>query len=711
MKLRLSGSAFGNKPGAVAFCPLHPRAILPLLTILSLVPVSPAFAQTVPRQSAGSVSTVSRQQVIDSPDQNVEEVVGSVPNVNQLGYSAQSQPPASNSISMRGLGGGTREGGISRALVTMDGMPLNDPFFGYIQWSRAPLDDIDHIQIARGGQSMLRGNYAEGGVIDIVTLAQTQNNIALNGGGGSYGTYRGSISGAYRANDDNLLQAFIEANGTSGYQQIHLPGFPFIVPATSSAVNVHLKDSVTFASDLTAHLSLFYHNDRQRFETPLDRSTQQNLTVSADVTKQFSGSQLLALTFFYGDGIFKSPNSTYSLDSFPPVAPLGFSPPPPTEYLNEIHHVRTHDAGASLVWSQHAPDVLDWRMGVDWHYISGDDHTDHLFLPSHLRGLAETRGGGDQLFAAGFAQVAISPLQGLDVVGGGRIQYLRNLNGYDGSFGGLGEIPSRAYAYFEPRVDARYALPAGFALRGAYYQSYRAPNLADQFYAHAAGLNAELPNPMLKPEKLEGGEAGLDFEQSGFRAQITLYRTEIGNYVVIGRAANAAYAPHGWVITQNQNAASMQAQGIEAEAGWDIGAGFSAHLAYTLADSVLKRNPLDPVTVGRQLLDVPLQTAAAELAYAYAQGARISIEARYTSKTRWFALVANDSDNLRSLAKSNLAINLFGSYPIDRDIDLYASVQNLFNQRYTASGYSAPLSVVVLGAPREMFGGLRLALE
>ena len=69
--------------------------------------------------------------------------------------------PTAYNESMRGLP--TTE---TRMLVMVDGVPVNDPFFGYIQWNRVPLENIDHVEIgARRGGSPLWGNTAMGGVV------------------------------------------------------------------------------------------------------------------------------------------------------------------------------------------------------------------------------------------------------------------------------------------------------------------------------------------------------------------------------------------------------------------------------------------------------------------------------------------------------------------------------------------------------------------
>ena len=57
--------------------------------------------------------------------------------------------------------------GASRAVVLADGIPLNDPFGGWIYWSRVPRTSVNSIEVLRGGASHLYGSAALGGVINI----------------------------------------------------------------------------------------------------------------------------------------------------------------------------------------------------------------------------------------------------------------------------------------------------------------------------------------------------------------------------------------------------------------------------------------------------------------------------------------------------------------------------------------------------------------
>ena len=246
-----------------------------------------------------SVSVITPQDIADSGAIELDDALRNVPGIDLMGYSSDSQHPTSNSLGMRGLGGGAQ--GISRALVMVDGIPINDAFFGYVQWNRVPLDNIGRVEIVRGGGSPLWGNYAEGGVINIVTQPYESDRLTVDASGGSYGTYRVGATGTYRLDDQNALDLFAGANGTSGYQQVPVyERTPFNVPSSSDAVNFHARDS--FEGDgLTAHLGFDYHDNHQRLETLLDTNSQQNFTVSGDVARQFGADASLALTLFYED--------------------------------------------------------------------------------------------------------------------------------------------------------------------------------------------------------------------------------------------------------------------------------------------------------------------------------------------------------------------------------------------------------------------------
>jgi iron complex outermembrane receptor protein len=76
-----------------------------------------------------------------------------------------SDNPGRASVDIRGFG----ENSQGRVLVLVNGRRINRPDLGPINWSQIPMGNIDRIEVVRGAQSALYGDYAVGGVINIIT--------------------------------------------------------------------------------------------------------------------------------------------------------------------------------------------------------------------------------------------------------------------------------------------------------------------------------------------------------------------------------------------------------------------------------------------------------------------------------------------------------------------------------------------------------------
>ena len=55
------------------------------------------------------------------------------------GRSSLSSHPTAQGVSLRGIG----PSGVSRTLVLVDGMPFNDPFGGWVYWTRVPMESVE----------------------------------------------------------------------------------------------------------------------------------------------------------------------------------------------------------------------------------------------------------------------------------------------------------------------------------------------------------------------------------------------------------------------------------------------------------------------------------------------------------------------------------------------------------------------------------------
>ena len=69
--------------------------------------------------------------------------------------------PTTQGISLRGLG----STGASRTLVLWDGVPLNDPFGGWVYWTRVAPESVNQIEVSRGASTSVFGDRAMSGSI------------------------------------------------------------------------------------------------------------------------------------------------------------------------------------------------------------------------------------------------------------------------------------------------------------------------------------------------------------------------------------------------------------------------------------------------------------------------------------------------------------------------------------------------------------------
>ena len=119
---------------------------------------------------------LTREDISQSASQTLDDLLRQVPGFSLFRRSSSLvSHPTTQGVSLRGIG----PSGTSRALVLLDGVPINDPFGGWVYWDRIPLQSIEQVEVVRGGGSSAWGNYALGGVINIITRRPTERAALL----------------------------------------------------------------------------------------------------------------------------------------------------------------------------------------------------------------------------------------------------------------------------------------------------------------------------------------------------------------------------------------------------------------------------------------------------------------------------------------------------------------------------------------------------
>ncbi|MBU0773838.1 MAG: Plug domain-containing protein, partial [Alphaproteobacteria bacterium] len=106
-------------------------------TGLSLPPGTPAYGSVV----------IDRARLQDSASGRIESVLGDVAGFQQFRRSdSRSANPSAQGATLRALGGNAS----SRTLLLLDGVPMADPFFGYIPFNALVPDRLSVVRVARG---------------------------------------------------------------------------------------------------------------------------------------------------------------------------------------------------------------------------------------------------------------------------------------------------------------------------------------------------------------------------------------------------------------------------------------------------------------------------------------------------------------------------------------------------------------------------------
>jgi len=165
-------------------------------------------AESVPAQ----VTVITADDIAGSGATSVVQVLERAPGVS---FMPSMSGPGTETVSMRGFG----ENSFGRVLVLVDGVRLNNPDMQSINWNAVALSDIDRIEILDGGASVLYGNNAVAGVINIITKKT---------GPGAWTTVSGSV-GSFQTNaqrfshqrsaESGMFSIAVEHTGASGYRE------------------------------------------------------------------------------------------------------------------------------------------------------------------------------------------------------------------------------------------------------------------------------------------------------------------------------------------------------------------------------------------------------------------------------------------------------------------------------------------------------------
>jgi len=257
-----------------------------MATDLGTISVTAQRSEAPISESSRAVTVIDRQTIEASHAQNIVDLFKGVPNAlvrDTSGIGAKSQ------VDLGGFG----ESSAANSVVMIDGRRINSPDLSGVDWTQIPLDQIERIEIVHGNGSVLYGQGAVGGVINIITrVPASGGKISVEAG--SFGTTAGRLHAGVATG-----KLRVEANGsglkTDGYRkngqferydgglraEIDLPADSMLYISGNHHVDrAGLPGSLTLAQ---------LQADRRQTNTPNDRSRTTDDYITAGLQASIGG--------------------------------------------------------------------------------------------------------------------------------------------------------------------------------------------------------------------------------------------------------------------------------------------------------------------------------------------------------------------------------------------------------------------------------------
>ncbi|MDB5451956.1 MAG: TonB-dependent receptor [Caulobacteraceae bacterium] len=657
-------------------------------------PVVTPVEVIMPRLPAAASNAAFSVIVLDAADiegrTRIDQALGQAPGVSLFRRNASAPAnPTTQGISLRSIA----PSGAGRALVTVDGVPQNDPFGGWVIWGGLPAELYDGIDIVRGGGAGPYGAGALTGVIDLHERARPGMEVDLRGG--SFDTSRGAAIAETEVGGLDLLLGG-SAGRTAGYIPVRERRGAADRPLSEKDWN--LTGRVTGAlgdSRVSLHVTGFDEHHGSGLVGANARAEGQaaSLSMARGPAPDHLGYRLQAWVR----------QSNLENSSVAVAANRATTTPANNQY-------KTPATGYGLNGAlRGGTSSREWELGADARFTNGDEHELFRFMNG-----AFTRNrvaGGDTSVAGVYAEGTLKRSAWL-LTGGARIDHWGNSNAKrietDTANGAVtlnSPAPDRDGWLPTGRAGLRYQFNDQAYWRSAAYVGFRPPTLNELHRPFRVGNDITEANASLEPERLYGVETAIGWKMAETALEATLFFNRVEDAVTnvtiaagpgtIAGFENAGFIPAGGVLRQRRNAGQIDAYGLEAEASQRISPTLEFRIAGSYTVARVDGGSDAPQLTGLRPAQAPRATATASVNWRPIERLSFDVRGRYET-SRY-----EDDQNVRKLHPGGTVDARVG-WRLTDAVELYAAGDNLFSDAVqtgqTADGvysYGQPRTVVI----------------
>jgi outer membrane receptor protein involved in Fe transport len=649
------------------------------------VTVTATRTQTRLGDVAGSLVVLSSADLSTTAAATLDDALRQVPGFTLFRRSgSRTANPTTQGVSLRGVGAS----GASRALVMADGIPLNDPFGGWVYWGRVPLESVERIEVLRGGASSLYGSSALGGVVNIITRRPNANALSLEAAYGNQGTGEASLfaTGKRDGWGASLGADFFRTRGYRLVDERERGSVDLPAGVRRSTIELTIDRRLNERGRLFLRGSLFGEARTNGTPLQINRTHTRQLSAGLDWQQPVAGS--FTLRFFGGTQVY---DQTFS----------AVSPDRKTETLTRLQRSPSQSRGFSAQWSRALGQHQTLVAGIEAQEVRGA--SDEIsFAAGRPTSLADA--GGRQRNMGIFIEDLINQGARLLFRVGARVDSWRNTDAFQATrpliqtaAAVTNIFPDRAETAFSPQGSLLYRLTDRLSLNASVYRAFRAPTLNELYRGFRVGDVLTLANESLRAERLTGGEAGGQFNLPDGRLNLrtTFFWTE-----VVRPVANVTLNVTPVLITrQRQNLGRTRSRGLELEMDAPLTSTWSVSGGYLFVDATVLEFPANSQLTGKQLPQVPRHSFTFQTRYMNPSLFTLAFQGRASSSQ------FDDDQNLFPL-DSYFTLDAYLARRVTPRLELFLAAENLFNQRYTVGR----TPVRTLGPPLLFRAGFRLRL-
>ena len=708
--VRADGFAEKQQP----FNPGDVEVVLSPATVFENVVVSTSRTEQRLGNVPASVSVLTSEMIDASPAIIADDVLRQVPSFSLFRRtSAIAAQPTTQGVSLRGIG----PSGQSRTLVLFDGVPFNDPFGGWVYWTRIPMMTVEQIELTEDAASSLYGNYAMGGIINIMTARPSRRTIEVRPQYGNKGTPKFDFFASDRW---NKFGASVEGS------LLDTNGFPIVAerergPIDNNADVDYSNLTAKFEYDPntnihTAMRASFFDEDRNNAKVGELNDTRWT-AVSGSVRALMPDSSALQGQIFVDNedahfNFFAVPNAATTRD---------------TVRLTTDQRVPVNGLGGSVQWTKVFGTKHVFTAGTDIRQIDGDSEedvyapvlpavpgADGVTLPSTLS--IYRISGGTQRSVGGFVSDIFTPMDKLVLTLSARIDSWKNFNGHRNETNAVtGQptpnhapaLPDKSDSAFSPRVAALYKFHPQVTGWAAFNTGFRAPTLNELYRQFSLGQQVTRANDQLGPERLKGGEIGLNVAPAkNLTARLTWFDNRVDNPISnVTTGVNQA---------QRRNLGATRIHGVQTDVEYRFGTALRLSGGYIYNQAKVTDGGVENASlVGKYLPQVPQHRGSIQASYNHPKLATLSVGVQMVG------LQYNDDQNVQFIPDATLVaegydpgiVGLPGYTAIDFTAarDLTSNLQVFFGmQNMTDTVYFVQTNPSTIGTPRLINGGVRI---